>query len=278
MSNRFPGASVFITGASAGIGAAMARAFAKEGAKVALAARRKDRLTALATEIESAGGSALPLACDVTDRASIDAAVAQTVETFGGLDIAIANAGFGVNGTFESLETEDYRRQFDTNFFGAIDTAKAALPHLIASRGRLVFVSSVLGRVAAPAYSAYTASKFALCGFADSIYYELADHGVSVTCIEPGLIQSDFRMTDNKGRFHDNRSEPSPKWIVMPAPKAAQKMLRAIQKRKPEAIITHHGKFAVFLCRHFPASLRAAMRQGTKGRMARLEKARRNTR
>ncbi|MCP4645691.1 MAG: SDR family oxidoreductase [bacterium] len=275
MARRFDGSRVFITGASAGIGEAVAVEFARQGARVALAARREERLASVKEQIESAGGEALALCCDVTSQESLEAAVAQAVEAFGGLDVVVANAGFGVTGLLDQITANDWRRQFETNVFGLVHTVYATLPHLKASKGRLALVSSVMGRVGAPTTAPYCASKFAVCGIADSLYYELAEDGVSVTCIEPGLIESDFRMTDNKGQFHEGRSDSAPAWLVMPRATAARHMVRAIHKRKPEAVITLHGKLAVLLSRHFPRTLRALTRAATKGRMDQIARRKR---
>lgn len=270
----FAGKTVFITGGSSGIGAALGRAFAAQGAAVALAARSADRLAGVVADIEGDGGRALALRCDVTSRTDLDAAVAQTVERFGALDVVVANAGFGVSGPFERLTTEDYRRQFDTNFFGVLDTIYAALPHLLASGGRIAVISSVYGRLGGPTVSAYCASKFALCGFSESVYYELADKGVSVTCINPGVIKSNFRMVDNRNQRHADRRDPMA-WIAMDTDKAARQMVRAIARRKPEATITFHGKLAAFLHNHFPRTFRFAFRQATRGRLNKMEEIRR---
>ena len=121
MSGRFAGKSVFITGASSGIGAELALAFAREGARVGLAARRLERLEEVKARVEALGGTAVTVACDVTQRASVDAAVARVAEAFGGIDVAVANAGFGVGGLFVQVDTDGFRRQFDTNVFGVID-------------------------------------------------------------------------------------------------------------------------------------------------------------
>lgn len=275
MSQRFEGKTVFITGASSGIGAALGRAFAEEGANVALAARRADRLEIVRGTVEAAGAKALALQCDVTDRASIDAAIEETVHAFGGLDVVVANAGFGVSGLFERLSTGDFRRQFDTNVFGVIDTIYAALPHLIASKGRVGVVASVMGRIGSPTTSPYCASKFALVGLCESLYFELADRGVSVTCINPGLVESNIRRVDNRNVFKESRPEPAAKWLIMPARKAARQIVKAIHRRKPEAVITGHGKLAVWFSRHFPRSLRFIMRQMTRGRSEQVQRAKR---
>ena len=121
---------IIITGASSGIGAALAREFARRGARLALGARRLDRLQALRTELEAAGSEVVVAACDVRDRASLDRLVAEAVARFGGLDIVVANAGFGVSGRFDALSVDDYRRQFDTNVLGVLRTLHAALPAL----------------------------------------------------------------------------------------------------------------------------------------------------
>lgn len=256
MARRFENKTVFITGASAGIGAALAMAFAREGANVGIAARRTDRLEALCREIESIGGRALAVPCDVTDRASIDAAVARVVDTFGGIDVAVANAGFGVSGYFMRLKTEAFRRQFETNVFGLIDTVQAVLPHLIRSKGRLGLVASVAGQMGTPQSGAYSASKFAVVGLAETLYYELAAFGVSVTCIEPGFIETEFRSVDSRGVYRPERKDPVPAWLCVKAPKAARAMVNALYARRFEAIISGHGKLLVLFHRHFPRTFR----------------------
>lgn len=261
MAGRFQGSSVFITGASSGIGEALARAFALEGARLALAARRLERLESVRQELIPAAAEVLAVPCDVTSRPSLDAAVAQTAEAFGGIDVAVANAGFGVTGFFQDLSTADFRRQFETNVFGLLDTVYAVLPHVRASKGRLALISSVSGRVGSPASSPYVASKFAVTGLAESIYYDLRADGVSVTCIEPGFVESKIRMTDNAGRFHEDWNDPVPPWLVVPRDRAARAIVSAIYKRKPEAVITGHGKLAVWSARHFPRTVRFIQRQ-----------------
>lgn len=275
MAERFPNKTVFITGGSSGIGAALGAAFAREGARVVLAARSAERLEGVLEAIRADGGEVKGVVCDVTDRANLDAAIAKTVETYGGLDVAVANAGFGVSGPFERLNTGDFRRQFDTNVFGVIDTAYAALPHLIESKGRLAVVSSVFGMLGFPATSAYCASKFAVCGWAESVYYELAELGVSVTCINPGIVASNFRTVDNRGIAHPEKSDPAPSWLVVPTDKAARQMLAAIYNRRAEIVISGHGRFASAFHRHFPRTFRFLVRNATKGRMKNVEKLKR---
>ena len=256
MAKRFQGKRAFITGASSGIGAATAVELARQGARVALAARRQDRLEEVRQRISTDGGEAICVVCDVKDRATLDAAVAKTVEAFGGIDIAIANAGFGVTGPFEILRTASFRRQFDTNFFGVLDTVYAVLPHLIASKGQLALVSSVLGKIGMPLSAPYCASKFAVYGLAETLYFELAPKGVSVTCIIPGIVASEIRTVDNRGVQHPEGQDTAPKYLIVPTEVAAREIAYYLQKRKFEAVITRHGRVITWAFRHFPGVLR----------------------
>ena len=249
---RFAGKAVLVTGASAGIGRALALEFAREGAHVAVAARRLELLEKLARDIEGLGRRALAVRCDVTKEGDVRAALDAAVSAFGGLDVVVANAGFGVVGPVEQLAVEDFRRQFETNVFGVLHTVKPAIPLLQKSGGRLAIVGSVSGYVAVPATGAYAMSKFAVRALADALYHELRPQGVAVTLISPGFVESDFRQVDNQGAFHPGQGDPYPKWIVMPTETAARKIVRAVARRRREIILTGHGKLAVFLQRVAP--------------------------
>jgi NAD(P)-dependent dehydrogenase (short-subunit alcohol dehydrogenase family) len=266
MAGRFQGKTVFVTGASSGIGAAVALQLAREGAQIVLAARRQDRLAGVAESIERAGAAALPVVCDVCDRASIDAAVAEAVARFGGLDLVVANAGFYVDGIVQELTPEDYRAQMETNFFGVVETVYATLPHLRKSKGRLGIVSSVMGLMAMPSASAYCASKYALCGFGEAIYYDLAAEGISVTMINPGLVESEIRSKDNRG-IDTGRPDPAPQSMVMPAEKAARLIVNALYKRRAQLILTNAAKMGDLLNRYAPAIGRMAFRYAGKKKL-----------
>ncbi|HEX9820001.1 MAG TPA: SDR family NAD(P)-dependent oxidoreductase [Methylomirabilota bacterium] len=257
---RFDRATVLITGASSGIGAALARAFAREGANLALVARRADRLRALAAELESAGQRALALAGDVTIDGDLERAAAAARAAYGRLDVVVANAGFGVVGPVERLALADYRRQFETNVFGVLRTVHATLADLKASRGRLVIIGSVAGHLATPGSSPYAMSKFAVRALAEALGHELAPAGVAVTLISPGLVASELRRVDNRGALHAELPEPMPGWLVVPAERAARTIVRAVARRRREVVVTGHGKVAVFLQRHAPWLVAAALR------------------
>ncbi|HZE98199.1 MAG TPA: SDR family NAD(P)-dependent oxidoreductase [Planctomycetota bacterium] len=264
---RFAGRTAFVTGASSGIGRAVALELAREGANVAVAARRLELLEKLAHDIEGLGRKALPLRCDVTRAEEVQAAIASAVATFGALDVVVANAGFGVVGPVEELSLDDFRRQFDTNVFGVLHTVKPAIAALEKTQGRLALIGSVSGHVSVPATAAYSMSKFAVRALAEALYHELLPKGVAVTLISPGFTQSDFREVDNQGVHHPGKGDPYPKWIVMPTDVAARKIVRAVARRKREIILTGHGKIAVFLQRHLPWALSLFFRMsGTRGR------------
>jgi len=265
---RFAGNAVFITGASSGIGAALAREFAREGADVALAARRTDRLEALAAEIGKSGRRAVVTPCDVTRDGDLERAAEQARAALGKLDVVVANAGFGVTGKLETLSIDDYRRQFETNVFGVLRTVYATLDDLKTTRGRLVLIGSVSGHVAVPGSSAYSMSKFAVHGLAAALGHELAPYGVAVTLISPGLVESEIGQVDNSGVWRAQAPRrPIPASIVMATPTAARKIVRAVARRRREAVVTGLGKAAVALQRHLPWLLAAIIRRfGIKGR------------
>lgn len=246
---------VFLTGASSGIGEALAREYAKRGAHLFLMARRADLLMTLTRELAELGGRAVAYACDVTHDEDLEKAAEAARREFGKIDIVIANAGFGVSGLVEDLSLEDYRRQFETNVYGVLRTYKAAAEDLHKSAGRFAIVGSVSGHVATPATSAYAMSKFAVRAFADSLRAEIRRTGVSVTLISPGFVRSQIRRVDNLGKVHQQAKDSIPMWIQMPADKAARKIIRAIARRRRERILTFHGWLGVQLQRFFPGFL-----------------------
>ena len=250
---------MWITGASAGIGRALALAFAAEGGRVAVSARREERLREVVAEIEAAGGRALAAPCDVTDEEGVRETADRVAEHFGGLDVAVANAGFGVSGRVEKLDAADWRRQLDVNVVGVALTARHALPHLRRTRGRLALVSSVAGMIPAPGASAYAASKAAVRAIGQALALELKGSGVSCTTLYPGFVDSEIRMVDNHGVYDPQRGETVPAWLRWPSDRAARVMLRSIQRRDAHYVFTGHGKVAGFAGRHWPWLVHALM-------------------
>jgi uncharacterized protein len=265
---RFAGSAVFITGASSGIGAALSLEFAREGADVVLAARRRDRLESVAAGIGAIGRRAVVAPCDVTREGDLERAAAAGRAAFGKLDVVVANAGFGVTGVLERLSLDDYRRQLETNVFGVLRTVYATLDDLKKSRGRLVVIGSVSGYIALAGSSPYSVSKFAVRALADSLGHELAEHGVSVTLISPGFVESEIRQVDNRGILRTEKPAPRiPAPMVMATPTAARKIVGAVARRRREVVITALGKVSVFLHRHAPGLLAQLIRRfAIKGR------------
>lgn len=194
------GTVALVTGASSGIGAATAAALAAQGAAVALAARRGDRLGALAADIREQGGSALVLECDVTDERQAAGAVERTVGELGRLDTLINNAGVMLLGPIVDAPLEEWQRMVNLNLLGLMYCTHAALPHLLAaaaddgprSVADVVNVSSVAGRVARLNNGAYSATKHAVGAFSESLRQEVTTRHVRVTLIEPGAVSTEL--------------------------------------------------------------------------------------
>lgn len=202
MAGRLDGKVALVTGASSGIGEATALALAEEGAAVAIAARRTDRLEKLANSIGEAGGTALVLALDVADEAACREAVRRTVEELGGLDILVNNAGVMLLGKIEGADTTDWTRMIQTNVLGLMYMTHAALPHLLERQGTIVQMSSGAGRNARLGSGAYNASKFAVNAFSESLRQEVTERGVRVVVIEPGIVETELRdhITDPQAK------------------------------------------------------------------------------
>lgn len=199
MGERLDGTVALVTGASSGIGEATARALAAEGAAVAVVARRKDRLEALAEQIEGAGGTALVIESDITDQEQARAAVARTAEQLGRLDTVVNNAGVMLLGPIEDAPTDEWERMIDLNLKGLLYVAHAAVPHLKeAAAGAprevadLVNISSVAGRVARLGSGVYNLTKFGVGAFTESMRQEFAGRHVRVSVVEPGAVSTEL--------------------------------------------------------------------------------------
>jgi short-subunit dehydrogenase len=189
----YRGLNAVVTGASSGIGRLLAVRFAREGARVALVARRAAELDAVAAEIRAGGGEALAVPCDVADRAQSFAAASLVLERLGPVDILVNNAGYGHHRPFLEWDLDDMERLMQVNFLGTLYWTKALLPQMVERRrGWLVFMASVAGKIGVPDESVYAASKFATVGLAEALSIEVEDAGVHVLTICPGTIRTPF--------------------------------------------------------------------------------------
>ncbi|HXG11388.1 MAG TPA: SDR family oxidoreductase [Gemmataceae bacterium] len=243
------GSRILITGASQGIGRALAVAAAERGARVLAAARSADLLRELAGEVRARGGTLETVVADVTSPEDRQRMVEAARHFFGGLDILVNNAGIGATGHFVEVSPERLRKIMEVNFFGLTETTRAFLPLLRqGNRPAIVNISSIAGKRGIPARSEYSASKFAVQGFSEALRAELDKDGIDVIVICPGLTQTNFsrNMLEQKARM------PLDHLRGMTAEQVARKTLRAIEKGKHEVCLTLQGKLMVFVSRFFP--------------------------
>jgi short-subunit dehydrogenase len=240
MTDSFREQSVVITGASSGIGRALALRLAREGARITLAARNAERLQALAEECRALGARAEPAPTDVSDETQCRALIDRTLEASGRIDMLINNAGMSVVARLDQLpDLKLFHYVMDVNFFGALACCYYALPHLTESRGRIVNVSSLGGLLTIPYNTPYCASKFALQGFSDSLRMELAPRGVSVTVVSPYWVVTEFHEhyldRDGKPKGKAGRRIYTDK--MMTADRCAKILLDAARRRKREVLM-----------------------------------------
>ena len=226
-----------ITGASSGIGWATALAFAREGSHVVLAARREPELSDLAREIESFGGRALVVPTDVSDPAQIDQLVSKTLAEWGQIDIVVANAGQYIRAPFVEVTAGDLERSLEVNYFGSVNLVLAALPHMLERRsGHIVLMVSLDGKISLPLDAPYVSAKHALVGFGGVARQELRPHGISVSTILPGRVDTAF--VDGI-RFHPISKPVRPE-------KVAKAVVRAVTRNKPEVVVPPFIKLLVW--------------------------------
>jgi short-subunit dehydrogenase len=236
---------VFLTGASSGIGEALAIELAKKGAILGLLARREDLLNEIAAKCEQAGGKARVFACDVVDEKGVHAAAESLRSEFGKIDVMIANAGIGGSGHAKNLKTADVKRVIDINLIGAVNAITAVLPDMLEKKsGQLVAVSSLAGFRGLPFSASYSASKAAMTNFFESVRLDVQNQGVSVTIIQPGFIRTPL----TGGR-------PNQMPFLMELDDAIPYFINAIERRKKFAAFPWQLAAFVRLARIFPASI-----------------------
>ena len=233
MARSLKGKVAVVTGASSGIGEATARELASRGASVVLASRAMDKLQALRREISASGGLALAVETDVSDRDSVDGMVGRAVGELGSLDVLVNNAGLGLSGRIAEVRAEDVRHVFEVNAIGPLNCIQSALVHM-GEGGRIINVSSVVGRRAIPKVGAYCASKFALNALSDALRVEVAGRGITVTSVYPGTTSTSFR--ENSRRTRDEKRGWRPKGVT--PDKVAQKIADAAERGPRDVYVT----------------------------------------
>jgi short-subunit dehydrogenase len=274
--DSFENKVVIITGASSGIGEELALQLAARKAWLVLASRNVEKLEQLASISRDRGGKALAVATDVADEGQCKKMIEKTITEYGRIDTLIANAGYTIGGLFwDHADLKAFKSVMEVNLMGSVYCTFHALPHIKKTGGRIVGVSSVLGKVAAWGHPAYSASKFAMQGFFDNLRNELAGSGVSVTMIYPGMTATNFagnavqvdgtRLGEIGRKIYDAKT--------MSASTCARHIIKAIAKRKRELVLTGPGKFAVIINKFFPGLVdRIAIRMRRR-RLALKEKA-----
>ena len=239
---------IILTGASSGIGYQMALDLAKQSAWLVLAARRVEKLDELAAKCIELGSRAIAVQTDVSEETQCKALVDAAVTEFGRIDVLINNAGITARNRFEQMKVLwPFDKVMRTNYLGSVYCTYYALPHLKESKGRLCAVSSMTGKLGVPNRSAYSASKFAMAGFFDSLRVELLGSGVSVTVLYPDFVETGTRLESIGPDGNTVNEELRRGGKVMGVEEASRIMLKAIAQRKREAVLSMRGKFVPLL-------------------------------
>jgi len=247
---------VIITGASSGIGLALAKEFAKLGSKLVLAARSEEKLKELENDFANNGVEAIGVVTDVSIEQDCKSLVDKAIEKFGRIDILINNAGLSMRALFKDVELSVLKQLMDVNFWGAVYCTKYALPYLLDSKGSVTGISSIAGFIGLPARTGYSASKFAMHGFLETLRVENLKTGLHVLIAAPGFTASNIRKTALTNDGSQQGETPRKEDKMMSAEEVAKHVINAIVKRKSTLILTFvEGKLTVWLKKWMPRLL-----------------------
>lgn len=264
---------IVITGASAGIGAATALEAAGAGMDVVLAARRVDRLQAVAQQVRQLGRRALVVECDVACGPQVDALVEQTMGEFGRLDVMFTNAGYGFCQSVEGLDELGHREVFEVNYFGTVRCIQAALPIMKQARsGHIVITSSIVGRVGLPYYAAYSATKAAQDALATALRPEVEPDGIDVTCVYPVGTKTEFFEVSAKIGGRDAIAENTPVFFMQSPQHVARRVVGALHKPCPEVWPARWAHLASSLACLLPRFTRWGLRRHAQRDRAMVER------
>ncbi len=246
---------VVITGASSGIGLALVREFAKRGARVVMGARNGERLAEIASELLDSGAEVAYETIDVAKEDECRRLIDCAVERFGRVDICICNAGISMRALFDDVELKVLHNLMDVNFWGTVNCVKYALPHIQKSRGSIVGVSSVAGIHGLPGRTGYSASKFAMTGFLETIRIENLKKGVHVMVAAPGFTTSNIRFTALTANGTTQGETPRDESKMMSAEEVARRIIKGVERRKRTLLMEFNGKATTFIKKICPAFL-----------------------
>jgi len=244
---------IIITGATSGIGKALAYECASRGARLVLSARNNEKLMEISEDLLRTGVSVLPVKADVSVEEDCRELIRKSVSEFGTIDVLVNNAGISMRALFEEVDLGVLRKLMDTNFWGTVYCSKFALPYLLASKGSLVGVSSVAGYKGLPGRTGYSSSKFAIQGLLEVIRIENRKKGLHVLIAAPGFTASNIRNVALSWDGSQQGETPLDESKLMPAETVARKIADAIVKRKRSLILTAQGKMTVLINKFMPS-------------------------
>jgi dehydrogenase/reductase SDR family protein 7B len=243
---------VIITGATSGIGKALAFEFGRRGSSVVITGRREELLASIEKELKEQGVPVLAIPGDVSKDEDTRAIIEKTVQQFGQIDVLINNAGISMRALFEDVHLDVFRKVLDINFFGTVHCTKHALPFILQSKGSIVGISSINGKRATPARAAYSASKYAMEGFLEALRMEVMKRGVHVLSVCPGFTTSNIRNVALTADGHPQGESPRDESKMMSAEETAEHIYKAVVNRNRDLVLTTQGKLAVWLTKLFP--------------------------
>ncbi len=252
---NFTNKTVIVTGASSGIGEALAREFAARGARVVLGARSIQKLQLIAGEIRDRGGEAVYCAADVTKPEECRELIDTAVREFGGVDVLVCNAGLSMRALFDDVDLDVLHRLMDVNFWGTVNCCKYALPYLQASKGSVVGVSSVAGLHGLPGRTGYSASKYAMTGFLETLRIENLRKGLHVMIACPGFTASNVRFAALTADGSQQGETPRNEAKMMTAAEVARIIARDVLRRKRLCLMEAEGRATHFVKKFAPAFL-----------------------
>ncbi len=249
------GKVVIVTGGSSGIGRSLAVLFGKRGASVVFTGRNQKRMDEVSDELNQLGVKHLALLLDSASQDDNKAMVDAAVKEFGHIDVLICNAGISMRALFEDVDMDVFKKLMDINFYGTLYATKYALPHLLESKGSIIGISSINGYRGTPARTAYTASKYAMQGFFESLRTEVMKRGVHILVVCPGFTGTNIRNTALTAEGQSQGESPRDESKMMTADEVAERTFSAYRNKKRDLILTTQGKLAVWLNKWMPGRM-----------------------